>query len=52
MMIVGRKTVMRFSASSPSSAASVVKPHACTELGESEPCARFIFDDENALAHV
>ena len=49
-MIAGRKVVTFCSASSPSAASSVWKPHALHELGEADARGRIVLDDEHALA--
>ena len=49
MMMDGRNTVMRCSASSPSPAESVGEPPRTHEFGETQPGARLVFDDQNPL---
>ena len=50
MMMVGRKTVMRWSASSPSPAESVMKPHVRTNSVQAEPRAGLVLDDEDSFS--
>ena len=50
MMMEGRNAVMRWSASSPSPAASVVKPQVRTSSVSPSARARLVLDDQDALA--